>query len=95
MTEPRSAIPTVTFVDDYCQWYRHLFTDVRSYEAFKYLHVGMISELQRKSLPAIARVCGLHNEQSLHHFLTEASWHPFELETERVNLTCRYSQDAP
>ena len=52
--------------------YRFLFPEVRSFEAFKYLHAGMISELPRKSLPAIAKVVGLENEQSLHHFLTES-----------------------
>jgi hypothetical protein len=30
MTEPRRATPTVTFVDDYCQRCRHLFTDETS-----------------------------------------------------------------
>lgn len=36
---------------------------------FKFLHIGMISELKRKSLAAIARSVGLPNAQSLHHFL--------------------------
>jgi SRSO17 transposase len=38
----RVAVETIKFVDDYCQWYRKLFPEVRSFEAFKYLHVGMI-----------------------------------------------------
>lgn len=42
MTERRQAAPTVKFVDEYCQWYEQLFPEVRSYEAFKYLHVGMM-----------------------------------------------------
>jgi SRSO17 transposase len=41
-------------VDDYCQWYQSLFPEVRSFEAFKHLHIGMISDIKRKSLPAIA-----------------------------------------
>ncbi|MBD2452745.1 hypothetical protein H6G80_01345 [Nostoc sp. FACHB-87] len=49
----------VKFVDDYCEWERKLVPDVRSYVAFKYLYVGMVSEMQRKSLPEIARVVGL------------------------------------
>jgi SRSO17 transposase len=57
--EPES---TIKFVDDYCQWYRKLFPEVRSFEAFKYLHVGMISDIKRKTLPAISRVVGLSNE---------------------------------
>ncbi|MDZ8109355.1 MAG: IS701 family transposase, partial [Nostoc sp. DedQUE12a] len=39
MFESRPAVPTVKFVDEYCQWYKKLFSDVRSFEAFKYLHV--------------------------------------------------------
>jgi hypothetical protein len=52
MVKPRPAQPTVKFVDTYCQLYRDLFVEVRAYECFKYLHVGLISELKRKSLPA-------------------------------------------
>lgn len=74
MLGPRIAKPTVRFVDDYCERYRFLFPEVRSFEAFKHLHVGIISDIKRKSLPAIARVVGLDNEQSLHHFLTESPW---------------------
>jgi len=48
--------PTVKFVDEYCQWYQTLFVEVRSFEAFKQLHIGLISEVKRKSLPAIATV---------------------------------------
>ena len=51
MLGPRIAKPTVRFVDDYCELYRFLFPEVRSFEAFKHLHVGMISEIKRKSLP--------------------------------------------
>jgi len=59
MVEPRPAKPTVKFVDEYCQWYQPLFAEVRSFEAFKQLHLGLISEVKRKSLPAIAQVAGL------------------------------------
>ena len=72
MLGPRKAKPTVRFVDDYCELYQFLFLEVRSFEAFKHLHVEMISDIKRKSLPAIARVVGLENEQSLHHLLTES-----------------------
>jgi SRSO17 transposase len=51
----RDLAATIKFVDDYCEWYRKLFPEVRSYEASKYLHVGMISDIKRKSLPEIAR----------------------------------------
>jgi SRSO17 transposase len=87
MVEPREPTPTLRFVDEYCQWYQSLFSDVRSFEAFKHLHVGMLSEVKRKTLPAIAKVCGLDNEQSLHHFLTDAPWCVVELQQQRLALT--------
>ena len=59
MVEPREPAPTIKFVDDYCQWYRHLFPEVRSFEAFKYLHVGMISDIKRKTLPAKRKNSGI------------------------------------
>ncbi|MBV9385555.1 MAG: transposase [Chroococcidiopsidaceae cyanobacterium CP_BM_ER_R8_30] len=74
MVEPRAAVPTVAFVDEYCQTYRNLFADVRNFEAFKFLHLGMIAEIPRKSLPAIARVVGLEDGQELHHFLRDTPW---------------------
>jgi SRSO17 transposase len=49
MFEAREPASTIKFVDDYCQWYRKLFPEVRSFEAFKYLHVGMISDIKRKT----------------------------------------------
>jgi SRSO17 transposase len=81
--EPES---TIKFVDDYCQWYRKLFPEVRSFEAFKYLHVGMISDIKRKTLPAISRVVGLSNEQGLLHFLTESPWKLEQLRLARLRL---------
>ena len=67
MVEARRAASTVQFIDSYCQLYQNLFPEVRSYENFKYLHLGMVSEIKRKTLPAIAKVVGLNNQQSLHH----------------------------
>ncbi len=86
MVEPRTPHPTVQFVDSYCQMYRHLFPEVRSFEAFKYLHVGLISDIKRKSLPAIAKVVGLENEQSLHHFLAQSPWKANDLRQQRLEI---------
>jgi SRSO17 transposase len=72
MFEQREPAETIKSVDDYCEWYRTLFPEVRSFEAFKYLHVGMISDIKGKTLPAISRVVGLSNEQGLLHCLTES-----------------------
>ena len=89
MVEPRTPHPTVQFVDSYCQMYGHLFPEVRSFEAFKYLHVGLISDIKRKTLPAIAKVVGLENEQSLHHFITESPWEAKDLEQQRLEIILR------
>ena len=86
MLETRLPSPTVNFVDEYCAAYQTLFPQVRSFEAFKHLHLGMISDIKRKSLPAIAKVVGLDNEQSLHHFLTESPWLAADLMTERIRI---------
>ena len=82
----REAAETIKFVDDYCEWYRKLFPEVRSFEAFKYLHIGMISDIKRKTLPAISRVVGLSNEQGLLHFLTESPWKVEQLREARLKL---------
>jgi len=87
MVEPRKAVPSVTFIDEYCAAYQDIFPEVRSFESFKYFHVGMISEIKRKSLPAIAKVVGLDNEQALHHFLTDSPWEIKCLNERRLSLT--------
>ncbi len=86
MVKPRPPQPTVQCVDTYCKLYQDLFPEVRAYEAFKYLHVGLISNLKRKSLPAIASSVGLKNEQGLLHFLTESPWQAEELEKRRLTI---------
>ena len=92
MVEPRLSQPTVNFVDEYCEAYKYLFPEVRSFEAFKHLHVGMISEIKRKSLPAIAKVVGLDNEQSLHHFITESPWQVLDLRLQRLKIILQILQ---
>lgn len=87
VTPNRPATPTVAFVDDYCQNYRHLFSDVRNYEAFKLIHLGIISELPRKSLPKIASAVGLSDSQRLHHFLRDSPWLSAAIRETRLWLT--------
>ena len=86
VTPPRTAFPTVKFVDDYCQNYQHLFSDVRNYEAFKLLHIGLLSDLPRKSLPQIAKAVRLSNSQRLHNFLREAVWESEALRKSRLEV---------
>ena len=95
MVAPRPAQPTLRFVDEYCELYAHLFPEVRSFEAFKYLHLGMISELKRKTLPAIARAVGLENEQGLHHLLTKSPWSVTRLRQTRLKLILELLKGQP
>lgn len=74
MTLPRQPVQTVTFIDDYCQFYQKLFVEVRQFEYFKFTHLGLLSEVKRKTLPSIAKAVGLPNAQGLHHFLSAAPW---------------------
>ena len=83
----RSPRPTVSVVDKYCESYNDLFSDVRSYECFKYLHQGIISPIKRKSLPEIAKVVEIKSPQSLHHFIANSPWSVEELKQRRLTLT--------
>ncbi len=83
----RSPRTTVSVIDEYCSAYNDLFSDVRSYECFKYLHQGIISPIKRKSLPEIAKVVGVSSSQSLHHFVANSPWSVTELRTRRLTLT--------
>lgn len=46
----------------------------------------MISEIKRKSLPAIARAVGLEGSQSLHHFLSNSPWDVESVRQQRIEL---------
>ncbi|MGB7439566.1 MAG: IS701 family transposase [Coleofasciculaceae cyanobacterium] len=81
----RDARPTVGFIDNYCSHYKSIFPEVRSYECFKYLHLGMLSAIKRKSLPEIANVVGINSTQSLHHFIAQSPWSVEELRKLRLS----------
>ena len=83
----RDAQPTVSIIDRYCEEYNDIFPEVRSYECFKYLHLGIVSPIKRKSLPEIAKVVGIKSYQSLHHFLANSPWSVKELKERRLSLT--------
>src|SRR5262245_21662750 len=84
MRLPRAPKATVGFVDQYCPYYRALFADVRSFEQFTALHVGLMAELPRKTLPAIARAVGLDDAQPFPHFLTHSPWRASALREKRL-----------
>jgi len=85
MTKARRATATVTFVDEYAERYQDLFPDVRSFEAFKYLLVGILTDIKRKTLPAIAKAVGA-DAQALHHLIASAPWSVHELRKRRLTL---------
>jgi SRSO17 transposase len=68
---------------------------VRSFEAFKYLHLGLVAPLARKSLPAIAKAVGLPNEQGLLHLLTDAPWNVEALRYQRLSLILEQLHGQP
>jgi SRSO17 transposase len=70
MTQPRASAPTISFIDQYCSQYQTTFPEVRSYEAFKRMLLGIITPSKRKSLTTIGEIVGLKNSQSLHKFVT-------------------------
>lgn len=81
----RDAQPTVSFIDEYCAGYKDLFPEVRIYECFKYLHIGIIAPIKKKSLPEIAKVVGIKSAQSLHHFLAKSPWSVTEIRNRRLS----------
>jgi SRSO17 transposase len=52
------------------------------------LHIGMLSEIKPKTLPAIAKVGGDSDPQALHHFVANAPWH---IEEVRISHECAIS----
>ena len=73
MSKTRPATPTVAFIDQYCAQYRSLFRNVRHFEQFTALHLGLLAETRRKSLPRLGTT--VHTDpQALHHFLAQAEW---------------------
>lgn len=86
MIAPKKAKPTLPLIDEYCENYKSLFSEVRTYEAFKNIHVGILSDIKRKTLPEIAKVLGLENSQGLHHFLTRSPWEIKEFRKLRIEV---------
>ena len=94
MTRVRAPAPTVAFVDEYCAQYRPLFTNVRHFEQFTQLHLGLLAETKRKSLPRLAKTAqGEH--QALHHFLANADWSVEALRAQRLDLLREAVGDQP
>jgi SRSO17 transposase len=61
-------------------------------EAFKYLLMGMLSEIKRKTLPAIAKAVGA-DAQALHHVVAYAPWSVEELRKRRLTFVQQATAD--
>jgi SRSO17 transposase len=94
MTRTRPATPTVAFIDQYCEQYRALFTNVRHFEQFAALHVGLLAETRHKSLPRLGKTVHM-DPQALHHFLAKAGWSVESVRTQRLKLLRHTLGDQP
>lgn len=92
MTQPLAAQPTLGLIDRYCQNYQQVFPEVRSYQAFKQIVIGIITPSQRKSLSEIAKIVGLEQSQSLHHFITSSPWTYQDVRAVRIKLIAAWLQ---
>ena len=63
-----------------------MFSEVRSFEASTHLHAGIISDIKRKTLPAIPEIMEPENAQALHHFLTHHARVASALRRQRLEL---------
>jgi SRSO17 transposase len=94
MTRVRPATPTVAFIDHYCAHYGGLFQNVRHFEQFTALHLGLLAETRRKSLPRLGKA--VHADpQALHHFLAHADWSVEALRRQRLELLPQALGDRP
>lgn len=87
MTKPRDPRETVTLIDNYSQFYKDIFPDVRALEHFRTLLLGILSELPRKSLPNIAKLSKTSDYQDLHHFFANSTWKTEDFRERRLELT--------
>src|SRR5260370_36312488 len=73
MSKVRPATPTVAFIDQYCAQYRDLFQNVRHFEQFTALHLGLLAETRPKSLPRLGTT--VHADpQALNHLMPNADY---------------------
>lgn len=85
MTRVRPATHTVAVIDSACAHYRSVFHNVRHFEQFTQLLLGLVAETKRKSLPRLAKTVQ-GEPQALHHFLAHAEWSVEELRHIRLGL---------
>ncbi len=94
MTRTRPATPTVAFIDQYCATYRSLFKNVRHFEQFTALHLGLLAETRHKSLPQLGKTVHV-DPQALHHFLAKADWSVEAVRAQRLTLLRQALGETP
>jgi SRSO17 transposase len=94
MTRTRPATPTVAFIDQYCATYRPLFKNVRHFEQFTALHLGLLAETRHKSLPRLGKTVHV-DPQALHHFLAKADWSVEQVRAQRLTLLRQALGESP
>lgn len=71
---PKNVQLIVAVIDEYCAEYKDLFKKVTNYKCLKYLYLGKLFPIKRKSLPEIAKLISINSAQSLHHFIANSDW---------------------
>ena len=94
MSKTRPATPTVAYIDQYCAQYRSLFSNVRHFEHFTALHLGLLADTRHKSLPRLGKT--VHADpQALHHLLAKANWSVEDFRTKRLELLHQALGETP
>ncbi|GAB4367876.1 MAG: IS701 family transposase [Elainellaceae cyanobacterium] len=62
------------FLNDYCDNYQSVFSSSRDFNAFRALHFGMVSELERKYISNIAKTIKLASYKSLLQLINGLAW---------------------
>src|SRR5260370_16685800 len=94
MTRGGPAPPTVPLIAQYCAQYRALFHNVRHFEHFTALHLGLLAETRHKSLPQLGKT--VHTDpQALHHLLAKADWSVEVVRARRLDLLLPALADTP
>lgn len=85
MTRVRPAHHTGALIDAYCAHFRAVFHNVRHFEQFTQLILGLVAETKRKSLPRLAKTVQ-GESQALHHFLAHAGWSVDQVRAIRLGM---------
>ena len=83
MTKAGEPGHTEAVIDDYCVHYRSVIPNVRQFEQFTRLELGLVAENKRKSLPRLAQTAKA-DPRTLHHFLAEAEWSVEDVQAQRL-----------